>query len=226
MTTLVLKTDHGPANAHLHDVEAPRGALVLGHGAGGGVAAKDLVETRDVALAAGLSVALVEQPYRVAGRRSPPPAWQLDVVWMTVIDELRTRWFHGLPLVVGGRSSGARVACRTSGATRAAGVLCLAFPLQPPQGKRPEPRPSRLAELDTVAVETLVVQGERDSFGIPPSAARRTVCLVPGDHSLRNGLATASPLVADWLQRIVAQPVANGLPVAKRLPAARRSKAR
>ena len=88
VTTLVLKTDHGPANAHLHDVEAPRGALVLGHGAGGGVAAKDLVETRDVALAAGLSVALVEQPYRVAGRRSPPPAWQLDVVWMTVIDEL------------------------------------------------------------------------------------------------------------------------------------------
>ena len=203
MSAIILETEHGPAHAHVHDVTAPRAALVLGHGAGGGVAAPDLVAARDIARSVGISVALIEQPYRVAGRRSPPPAWQLDVVWMTVVDELRRRWFHARPLVVGGRSSGARVACRTAGATGAVGVLCLAFPLQPPQGKRPEPRPSRLAELDIVTPPTLVVQGERDSFGIPPAAARRTVLLVPGDHSLRNGLATAAPVVADWLQQLV-----------------------
>ena len=202
VTTVILDTDHGPAHAHVHDVDAPRAVLVLGHGAGGGVAAPDLVSARDVAMSAGISVALIEQPYRVAGRRSPPPAWQLDVVWMTVVDELRRTWFHELPLVVGGRSSGARVACRTAGATSAVGVLCLAFPLQPPQGKRPEPRPSRLTELDIVTAPALVVQGERDSFGIPPGAARRTVVLVPGDHSLRNGLGPAAPVVADWLRQL------------------------
>ena len=121
---------------------------------------------------------------------------------MEVVAELRSRWAGELPLVVGGRSSGARVACRTSGATGAAGVLCLAFPLQPPQGQRPEPRPSRLPELDIVSVETLVVQGERDPFGIPPAAPHRTICLVPGDHSLRNGLATAGSQVAEWLRRV------------------------
>ena len=81
-------------------------------------------------------------------------------------------------------------------------VLCLAFPLQPPQGTRPEPRPSRLAELDLVTAPTLVVQGERDSFGIPPAAPSRTVVLVAGDHSLRNGLGSAGPVVADWLQQL------------------------
>lgn len=203
MSAIILETEHGPAHAHVYDAAAPQAALVLGHGAGGGVAAPDLVAARDIARSVGISVALIEQPYRVAGRRSPPPAWQLDVVWMTVVDELRRRWFRARPLVVGGRSSGARVACRTASATGAVGVLCLAFPLQPPQGKRPEPRPSRLAELDIVTAPTLVVQGERDSFGIPPDAARRTVLLVPGDHSLRNGLGSAAPVVADWLQQLV-----------------------
>ena len=202
VTTIVLETDHGPAQAHVHDVDSPRGVLVLGHGAGGGVAAPDLVAATDIATSAGISVALIEQPYRVAGRRSPPPAWQLDVAWMNVVDELRRRWFHELPLVVGGRSSGARVACRTAGATGAMGVLCLAFPLQPSQGKRPEPRPSRLPELDIVTVPTLVVQGERDPFGIPPAGARRTVLVVPGDHSLRKGLGSAAPAVTDWLQQL------------------------
>ncbi len=202
MTAITLQTDHGPAQAHVHDVEAPQAVLVLGHGAGGGVAAPDLLAAREIAMSVGVSVALIEQPYRVAGRRSPPPAWQLDVVWMSVVDQLRRRWFHELRLVVGGRSSGARVACRTAGATDAVGVLCMAFPLQPPQGKRPVPRPSRLAELDIVPVPTLVVQGERDSFGIPPAAARRTVLLVPGDHSLRKGLGSAIPVVADWLQHL------------------------
>lgn len=203
VATLSLETDHGPAHAHLHEAASPRGVLVLGHGAGGGVGAPDLVGATAVALSADISVALVEQPYRVAGRRSPAPAWQLDVAWMTVVEQLRAQWSHSLPVVVGGRSSGARVACRTAGATNAAGVLCLAFPLQPPQGTRPEPRASRLPELDIVSAPTLVVQGERDRFGIPPDGPRRAVVRVAGDHSLRNGLATAAPIVEEWLRRLV-----------------------
>ena len=205
MAILVLDTPYGPAHGHISDTDDRRGVVVLGHGAGGGVGAKDLVGARDVAVAAGLSVALVEQPYRVAGRRSPPPAANLDVAWTAVIEALRAEWFHELPLVVGGRSSGARVACRTSKATGAVAVLCLAFPLQPPQGARPEPRPSRLGELEAVDAEVLIVQGENDAFGMPAAAPRRTVCVVRGDHSLRRGLAGAAPLVAEWLQRVVAQ---------------------
>lgn len=200
--TIVVETEHGPAQARLSEVSEAAGVVVLGHGAGGGIAAPDLVATRDVAIAAGLSVALVEQPYRVAGRRSPPPAWQLDVAWVNVVAELGARWFAGLPLVVGGRSSGARVACRTSGLTGAAGVLCLAFPLRPPQGSRPEPRPSRLAELEIVTVPTLVVQGERDPYGIPPASDRRAVVIVPGDHGLRQGLGESAPVVGEWLGRL------------------------
>ena len=132
MTPLTVETRHGQANVHLHPAEAPCAALVLGHGAGGGVSAPDLLAATAAALAVGVSVALVEQPYRVAGRRSPAPAHQLDAAWIDVIDELRAGELQGLRLVVGGRSSGARVACRTAATTRAVGVLCLAFPLQPP----------------------------------------------------------------------------------------------
>jgi len=210
MTALSLGTQHGQARAFIHEAEAPRGVVVLGHGAGGGIAARDLVEAKDVAIAVGLSVALVEQPYRVAGRRSAPPAGHLDLVWMAVVDALRADWFHELPLVVGGRSSGARVACRTAAATGAVGVLCLAFPLQPPQGSRPEARPSRLTELDSVEIDVLVVQGENDRFGMPAAAPHRTVCIVPGDHSLRRGLATAAPDVSEWLQRVVGSRLPRG----------------
>ena len=157
MSVLELDTPHGQANAHLHPAEEPRAALVLGHGAAGGVTARDLVTVTDVAREVGVSVALVEQPYRVAGRRSPAPARQLDAAWTAVVDQLRAGELRGLPLIVGGRSSGARVACRTAAATGAVGVLCLAFPLQPP--RRAAPAPSRLPELDAVTVPTLVVQG-------------------------------------------------------------------
>ena len=200
----VVDTPYGPAHAHRYEVDDPRGVLVLGHGAGGGIGARDIVEAKDVALAAGLGVALVEQPYRVAGRRSPPPAPHLDTCWLAVVEALRGRWFHKLPLVAGGRSSGARVACRTAHLDARRGVLCLAFPLQPPQGERPAARPSRLPELEIVDAEMLIVQGENDSFGMPAAAPRRTVCIVPGDHSLRRGLADAAPLVAEWLQLVVA----------------------
>ena len=127
MTIVEVDTPHGRANAHLHTTVEPRAALVLGHGAGGGVAARDLVAVTDAALAEGVSVALVEQPYRVAGRRSPAPARQLDAVWTTVVDHLLTDALRGLPLVVGGRSSGARVACRTVVETGSRGraVPCL-----------------------------------------------------------------------------------------------------
>jgi len=189
---LELDTPHGPARAHLHTVDSPAGLLVLGHGAGGGVGSPDLVGATDAAREAGLSVALVEQPYRVAGRRSPSPAGQLDAAWSSVIAQLPR---EGLPLLVGGRSAGARVACRTAAEVGAAAVLCLAFPLHPP-GK---PEKSRLEELDAVEVPTLVVQGERDPFGLPPAGPNRTVVTIPGTHSLRSS-ATVAAVVREWLE--------------------------
>src|SRR5690349_19327102 len=135
-----IETPRGIARVLLQHALDPKGALVLGHGAGGSVSAPDLQVATRVALEEDFTVALVEQPYRVAGRKSAPPAPHLDEAWVSVVDQLEL----GLPLVTGGRSSGARVACRTAGAVGAVGVLCLAFPLQPPG------RPDRLAELDAV----------------------------------------------------------------------------
>ena len=202
--TVDVPTPHGPARVHLETAGECRGMLVLGHGAGGGVAARDLVTTADVATSLGLSVALVEQPYRVAGRRSAAPAHQLDAAWIAVVEHLRTGAFPGGALVTGGRSSGARVACRTAAATGADAVLCLAFPLQPvPRQGRP-PSPSRLPELDAVAVPALVVQGERDRFGIPPEGALRTVAVVRGDHALRTDLPAVGEAVRAWLGSVVA----------------------
>src|SRR5215475_736229 len=168
---------------------------MLGHGAGGRVEAPDLVAASEAALAEGVSVALVEQPYRVAGRRSPAPAAQLDAAWVGVVSRLRTRELGGLPLLVGGRSLGARVACRTAAATEAIAVLCLAFPLQPPRRQGSAPAPSRISELNAVAVPTLVVQGTRDPFGMPPAGGQRLVVGVPGDHSLKADLPAVSTAV-------------------------------
>ena len=154
------------------------GALVLGHGAGGGVEAPDLVAATEAALDADFAVALVEQPYRVAGKRSSPPAKRLDPAWTRVVEQLRGGELAGLSLISGGRSAGARVACRTATATGAAGVLCLAFPLQPPPRKSGAESPSRLDELEAVEVPVLVVQGEGDRFGIPPAGEGRKVVLV------------------------------------------------
>jgi uncharacterized protein len=200
MTAVEIDTPHGPALAHLHAAEDPRAALVLGHGAGGGVAARDLVAATKAALEARVSVALVEQPYRVAGRRSPAPAKQLDAAWGAVVEYLRTDAFSGLPLVTGGRSAGARVACRTAAETGAAGVLCLAFPVHPP-GK---PEKSRLDELDAVAVPVLVVQGESDPFGMPPPAPGREVIAQPGTHALTSDLSALAEAVRGWLSHLVA----------------------
>jgi predicted alpha/beta-hydrolase family hydrolase len=196
-------TPHGLARAHLHPAEGARGALVLGHGAGGGVSARDLVTAADVALSLDVSVALVEQPYRVAGRRSAAPAAQLDLAWTTVIGHLRSRHLADGPLVVGGRSSGARVACRTAESVGAAGVLCLAFPLQPRARVGKPPSPSRLAELDALTCPVLVVQGARDPFGIPPPGERRAVVAVRGDHSLRSDLEAVADAVREWLPSVI-----------------------
>lgn len=200
---LELDTPHGQANAHLNPADEPRAALILGHGAAGGVTSRDLVAVTGAARSEGISVALVEQPYRVAGRRAPAPARQLDAVWTAVVDQLLAGELRGLPLIVGGRSSGARVACRTAEATGAVGVLCLAFPLQPPRRSAGAAPPSRLSELEAVTVPTLVVQGARDPFGIPPAAARRTVVQVPGDHSLRTDLPAVAAAVRAWLRGVI-----------------------
>jgi predicted alpha/beta-hydrolase family hydrolase len=200
---LEVETPHGQANVHLRPAEEPKAALVLGHGAAGGVTSGDLVTTTDVARSGGISVALVEQPYRVAGRRSPAPARQLDAAWTAVVRYLLAGEFRGRPLVVGGRSLGARVACRTAEEIGAVGVLCLAFPLEPPRRANTGARKSRLNELDQVTVPTLVVQGVRDPFGIPPATANRTVVEVPGDHSLRTDLQAVAAAVRAWLPRVV-----------------------
>jgi predicted alpha/beta-hydrolase family hydrolase len=198
---LAVETPHGPAHVYLQPVDDASAALVLGHGAGGGVEARDLVTTAEAALAEGVSVALVEQPYRVAGRRSPAPAHQLDAAWTAVVDHLRAGPLRGLTLVVGGRSLGGRVACRTVEETGAVGVLCLAFPLQP--RRRTGQAPSRLPELDAVKVPTLVVQGTSDPFGMPPPGPTRTVVQVAGNHGLKTDLDAVADAVRSWLPSVV-----------------------
>ena len=201
VTALEIDTPHGPARAHLRAAQEPTGALVLGHGANGGVGAPDLVAVGEVALTAGFSVALVEQPYLVAGRRSPAPARQLDAAWTAVVERLRDTELSGLSPIVGGRSAGARVACRTAADTGAAAVLCLAFPLHAP-GRSATAGKTRQPELDGVEVPVLVVQGARDPFGMPPAGPNRTVVTVPGNHSLKTDLDAVTAAVREWLPTV------------------------
>lgn len=195
-----VETPRGTARVLLQRALDPRGAVVLGHGAGGSVSAPDLQAATRAALDEDLSVALVEQPYRVAGRRSTPPPPHLDEAWVAVLEDLHE--FRGLPLISGGRSSGARVACRTAEATGASAVLCLAFPLQSPARRSGKVAESRLPELDAVRVPVLIVQGERDQFGMPPSRRKRKVVQVAGDHSLRQDVGAVSEAVQAWLRSL------------------------
>ena len=174
---------------------------MLGHGAGGGVATRDLTAATKVAVDAGVSVALVEQPYRVLGRRSAPRAPVLDAAWTSIVEQLAAGELAGLPIIVGGRSAGARVACRTAAATGAIAVLCLAFPLVAPSGV------SRQDELDAVEVSMLVVQGASDRFGIPePDPERsRSVVVVRGDHGLKSDPIAVADAIAAWLMVVLAQ---------------------
>lgn len=173
----LVDTPVGPARTLTqgpYGLAAASGVLVLGHGAGGGVEAPDLLAARDAALALGMAVVRVEQPWRVRGRRIAEAAGRLDLAWLAVVAQLDPAG----PLVVGGRSAGARVACRTAEQVGAAAVLALAFPLQPPRH-----RPSRLPELQAPTVPRLVVQGVRDAFGVPTPEPGVEVHVVEGaDH--------------------------------------------
>lgn len=199
MTTVDVDTPAGPARAELHLAADGSAGLLLGHGAGGGIDAKDLVAVTRAAQESGVHVALVEQPYRVAGRRTPPPAPRLDQAWLTIAEELGARWFDGMPLVFGGRSSGARVACRTAEAGGAVAVLCLAFPLIPPWN----PDASRQGELDAVEVPALVVQGDADHFGCPVGGKHHEIVVVRGNHSGFAELPAVARTTADWLGRVL-----------------------
>jgi predicted alpha/beta-hydrolase family hydrolase len=180
------------------------GTLVLGGGAGGGVDAPDLVAVAAAAAGAGWRVRRVEQPWRVAGKRIAPAPARLDVGWTAVLDRLRADGRLAGALVLGGRSAGARVACRTAADQGAAGVLALAFPLHPPG----RPERSRVAELTAVPVPVLVVQGETDAFGGPGEVAAAapdvTVRAVRGDHGLKQDLAAVSAAVLPWLSAVAA----------------------
>jgi predicted alpha/beta-hydrolase family hydrolase len=196
-------TPLGPARTHTTDPAGDlRGTLVLGHGAGGGVESADLLAVTTAASADGWRVVRVEQPWRVAGKRIAPAPARLDEAWRTVLDGLRADGRLTGPLVLGGRSAGARVACRTAAEQEAAGVLALAFPLHPP-GK---PEKSRAAELTAVPMPLVVVQGETDAFGSPADVAAvlsgqagASVYAVPGDHSLKRNLDVVAAAALSWL---------------------------
>jgi hypothetical protein len=204
VSEIELETPSGTARAHIHPADDPVAALMLGHGAGGGVGARDLVATTEAALSQRVSVALVEQPYLVAGKRSQPAASKIDAAWISVAEQLLAGPLAGLALIAGGRSAGARVACRTAAETGAIAVLCLAFPLQPPPRRSGSTSPSRIDELEAVEVPVLVVQGEGDRFGMPPEGERREVVRVAGDHGLKSDLEAVGRAVSDWLDQILA----------------------
>ncbi|WP_067508046.1 alpha/beta family hydrolase [Actinoplanes sp. TFC3] len=195
MQSFEITTPRGPAGVRVTEPAGrPVSLLVLGHGAGGGVDAPDLQAVQDAAVGAGVRVALVTQPYRMAGRRAPAPAGHLDEAWTVVVERLRET---GLPLIVGGRSSGARVACRTATALSATAVLALAFPMHPP-GK---PDRSRTGELPG-SLPTLVINGDRDPFGVPVATGNVEVAVRAGAvHDLRKDLAGTASIAIGWLVR-------------------------
>ncbi|MDQ1743336.1 MAG: uncharacterized protein QOE23_1675 [Pseudonocardiales bacterium] len=205
MARLTIQTPVGPAIVELDAVADARRLLVIGHGAGGGIDAPDLLAVGKSCLARGISVARVLQPYRVAGKKGVPQTGTLDQAWRAVIASLgRRKATAGLEFVYAGRSSGARVACRCaadeSSRPRAIAVVALAFPLHPPG----RPDKSRLAELAGVPVPVLVVQGLNDPFGMPPPAPGRRIEQVPGDHGLKRGTAGIGELVAGWIEALPA----------------------
>lgn len=202
MTLVEIPTGSGPARAELtgFDGSPPVGLLVLGPGASGQTATADLHAVRDAAAAAGWAVALVEPPYRVAGRKVPPRGDGPALAFTAVVADLRGRVPAGTPVLTGGRSFGSRVACRTAGAAGAVAVLCLAFPLHPPG----RPEKTRAEELEPVPVPVLVVQGERDPFGRPSPGPERQVVVVPGDHALKKDLPGVVSAVDGFLARFAA----------------------
>ncbi|MER7875217.1 alpha/beta family hydrolase [Streptomyces solisilvae] len=208
-TTETVPTPAGDARITWHHAPSPHTLLAASHGAGGGIEARDLRALAAALPGRGVSVALVEQPWRVAGKKIAPAPSTLDTGWRAVWPALEKA---GLPTVAGGRSAGARVACRTARELGAKGVLALSFPLHPP-GK---PERSRAGELLATGVPTLIVQGGRDPFGRPEEfpelpADMELVEVAYGDHGFGlpksadldepAALALITGAVADWLPR-------------------------
>jgi predicted alpha/beta-hydrolase family hydrolase len=186
-----IDTPHGEARLDVRRARSPFVTLLLSHGAGGGVGARDLQALASRLPRQGASVVLLEQPWRVAGRKVATPPPTLDVALVAAARSLRIR----TPLVVGGRSAGARSAARSATGLGAVGCLALSFPLHPPG----RPEKSRLEELDALSVPVLVVQGDRDPFGMPPAAPGRTVAAIAGDHGLKRDSAALKAAVTEWL---------------------------
>jgi predicted alpha/beta-hydrolase family hydrolase len=197
-------TPSGAAVAQIDRPATPASAwLVLTHGAGGGVDTADIGAVRTAALKAGITVVRLTQPYRVAGRRTPSSPAKQDEAWLAAIAALRRRkMLATLPLVTGGRSNGARVACRTALASGAIGAVALAFPVHPPG----RPELSRIAELDQAGVPVLVIQGDRDPFGMPPPKRGRQLHVINGaDHSLKRELPAIGAAVARFVTSVAAR---------------------
>lgn len=198
-STVEVSTGAGPARVELDQPASPSFLLVMTHGAGGGVDTKDLLAVRQAGLARGGVVARVLQPYRVRGARAPGAAAPQDAAWLEIVTALRKR-HTGIPLVQGGRSNGARVACRTAAAASARAVIALAFPLHPPG----RPEQSRVAELRGAGAEVLVVNGERDPFGIPAARDAARLVVLPGEtHSLSKKPTAVGAAVGSWLDEVL-----------------------
>ena len=197
-----INTAAGPAHVVLEQPERPRFLVAATHGAGGSPDTADVLAVRDAARALGAATALVTQPYRVRGGRAPGSAARQDAAWVELIDALRRETArHGaLPLVQCGRSNGARVACRTARQAGAAGVIALAFPLHPPG----QPAKSRDQELREAGTRVLVVNGDRDPFGVPePDELTNVVVLAGETHALSKHPAAIGVAVTDWLNGLL-----------------------
>jgi uncharacterized protein len=201
-----VETASGPARVLIEEPDrAPAFLLALTHGSGGGIDAPDLLAVRDAALRLGGAVARITQPYRVRGGRAPGPPGRQDAAWVEIITALRS-WPPGerpggpLPLVQGGRSNGARVACRTAAAVDAIAVIALAFPLRPPG----RPDRSRAAELRIAGRKLLIVSGDRDRFGVPGRRAGARVVVLAGEgHALSRQPTAVGRAVTAWLPRVL-----------------------
>ena len=196
-TTVEIMTAAGPAHVALEPPEGrqPAFLIVLTHGAGGSPDTRDVLAVGAVARAVGAVTALVTQPYRVKGARAPGSAERQDAAWVEIIGALRAR-IPGVPLVQGGRSNGARVVCRTAAEVSAAGVIALAFPLHPPG----QLEKSRDAELRQAGTSVLVVNGDRDPFGVPePDASTKVVVIAGETHALAKHPEAVGVAVAQWL---------------------------
>jgi hypothetical protein len=195
-----IETSAGPARVTVEEPAGrPRFLLVLTHGSGGTPDSADVLAVRDAGRELGAVTALVTQPYVVRGARAPGSADKQDAAWAEIIAALAEQ-HPGLPLIQGGRSNGARVACRTARAVGAKGVIALAFPLHPPG----HPERSRAAELRAAGAKVLVINGNRDPFGVPEEDGATQVVALPGEtHALSKDPAPVKGIAAGWIRGLL-----------------------